>query len=68
MSRLSIFSNSCNLIISPYFCRVWDKVVSGSCKILVFVAVEILLTFKIKVMALNSAEKITKFLENASVL
>ncbi|XP_006864146.1 PREDICTED: TBC1 domain family member 7 isoform X2 [Chrysochloris asiatica] len=44
--------------------RVWDKVVSGSCKILVFVAVEILLTFKIKVMALNSAEKITEFLEN----
>ncbi|XP_028335079.1 TBC1 domain family member 7 isoform X2 [Physeter macrocephalus] len=44
--------------------RVWDKVISGSCKILVFVAVEILLTFKIKVMALNSAEKITKFLEN----
>ncbi|KAF3815334.1 hypothetical protein GH733_016716 [Mirounga leonina] len=46
------------------FAGVWDKVVSGSCKILVFVAVEILLTFKIKVMALNSAEKITKFLEN----
>ncbi|KAL1784961.1 TBC1 domain family member 7 [Sigmodon hispidus] len=44
--------------------RVWDKVVSGSCKILVFVAVEILLTFKIKVMALNSVEKITAFLEN----
>uniref|UniRef100_A0A8C6BGT1 TBC1 domain family member 7 n=1 Tax=Monodon monoceros TaxID=40151 RepID=A0A8C6BGT1_MONMO len=44
--------------------RVWDKVISGSCKILVFVAVEILLTFKIKVMALNGAEKITKFLEN----
>ncbi|XP_055262571.1 TBC1 domain family member 7 isoform X2 [Moschus berezovskii] len=46
--------------------RIWDKVVSGSCKILVFVAVEILLTFKIKVMALNSAEKITKFLENVA--
>ncbi|XP_075412627.1 TBC1 domain family member 7-like [Tenrec ecaudatus] len=44
--------------------RVWDKVVSGSCKILVFVAVEILSTFKIKVMALSSAEKITGFLEN----
>lgn len=44
--------------------RVWDKVVSGSCKILVFVAVEILLTFKIKVMALTSAEKITQFLES----
>jgi len=54
-----------NFIISlDFFYRVWDKVVSGSCKILVFVAVEILLTFKIKVMALNSAEKITKFLEN----
>lgn len=56
-----------NLVISLFF-RVWDKVVSGSCKILVFVAVEILLTFKIKVMALNSAEKITKFLENVSAL
>ncbi|XP_074998805.1 TBC1 domain family member 7 isoform X3 [Calonectris borealis] len=44
--------------------RVWDKVISGSCKILVFVAVEILLTFKMKIMALNTAEKITQFLEN----
>lgn len=57
---------TCNLVTS-FFHRIWDKVVSGSCKILVFVAVEILLTFKIKVMALNSAEKITKFLENVSV-
>lgn len=55
-------------MIISLFCRVWDKVISGSCKILVFVAVEILLTFKIKVMALNGAEKITKFLENVSVL
>uniref|UniRef100_A0A2H6NG98 TBC1 domain family member 7 n=1 Tax=Micrurus carvalhoi TaxID=3147026 RepID=A0A2H6NG98_9SAUR len=44
--------------------RVWDKVISGSCKILVFVAVEILLTFKMKLMALTSAEKIEQFLEN----
>ncbi|KAM6411273.1 TBC1 domain family member 7 isoform X2 [Mycteria americana] len=44
--------------------RVWDKVISGSCKILVFVAVEILLTFKMKIIALNTAEKITQFLEN----
>ncbi|NWR84072.1 TBCD7 protein, partial [Furnarius figulus] len=43
---------------------VWDKVISGSCKILVFVAVEILLTFKMKIIALNTAEKITQFLEN----
>ncbi|MEE6464951.1 hypothetical protein FKM82_006412 [Ascaphus truei] len=42
--------------------RVWDKVVSGSCKILVFVAVEIFLTFKMKVMALNNADNIKAFL------
>ncbi|NXU02061.1 TBCD7 protein, partial [Buphagus erythrorhynchus] len=46
------------------FFLVWDKVISGSCKILVFVAVEILLTFKMKIIALNSAEKITQFLES----
>lgn len=43
--------------------RVWDKLVSGSCKILLFVAVEILLTFKMKVMALNNAESINTFLQ-----
>ncbi|CAH2284362.1 TBC1 domain family member 7 isoform X1 [Pelobates cultripes] len=43
--------------------RVWDKLVSGSCKILVFVAVEILLTFKMKIMALNNADSLSKFLE-----
>ncbi|NXE48435.1 TBCD7 protein, partial [Casuarius casuarius] len=47
-----------------FFSFVWDKVISGSCKILVFVAVEILLTFKMKIIALNTAEKITQFLEN----
>ncbi|NXG75969.1 TBCD7 protein, partial [Baryphthengus martii] len=46
------------------FSLVWDKVISGSCKILVFVALEILLTFKMKIIALNTAEKITQFLEN----
>ncbi|XP_019143390.3 TBC1 domain family member 7 isoform X2 [Corvus cornix cornix] len=48
--------------------RVWDKVISGSCKILVFVAVEILLTFKMKIIALNTAEKITQFLENDGIM
>ncbi|KAI6074844.1 TBC1 domain family member 7 [Aix galericulata] len=42
----------------------WDKIISGSCKILVFVALEILLTFKMKIIALTTAEKITQFLEN----
>ncbi|XP_069769478.1 TBC1 domain family member 7 isoform X2 [Narcine bancroftii] len=44
--------------------RVWDKVISGSCKILVFVALEILLTFKMKLMPMNKAESITQFLLN----
>ncbi|KAK6490691.1 UNVERIFIED_CONTAM: hypothetical protein FKN15_031782 [Acipenser sinensis] len=43
--------------------RVWDKVISGSCKILVFVAMEILLTYKIMLMGLNKAESIAQFLE-----
>ncbi|XP_056409584.1 TBC1 domain family member 7-like [Hyla sarda] len=47
--------------------RVWDKLVSGSCKILLFVAVEIVLTFKMKVMALNNADSINEFLEKIPV-
>ncbi|XP_056377175.1 TBC1 domain family member 7 [Hyla sarda] len=47
--------------------RVWDKLVSGSCKILLFVAVEIVLTFKMKVMALNKADSINEFLEKIPV-
>ncbi|XP_053570724.1 TBC1 domain family member 7 [Bombina bombina] len=43
--------------------RVWDKLVSGSCKILVFVAVEIILTFKMKIIALTTADSINEFLE-----
>ncbi|XP_073487179.1 TBC1 domain family member 7 [Aquarana catesbeiana] len=42
--------------------RVWDKLVSGSCKILVFVAVEIVLTFKMKVTTLNKSDSINEFL------
>uniref|UniRef100_A0A3P8UTA5 TBC1 domain family member 7 n=1 Tax=Cynoglossus semilaevis TaxID=244447 RepID=A0A3P8UTA5_CYNSE len=44
--------------------RVWDKVVSGSCKILVFVALEILLNHKIMLMGINRPEGIVKFLCN----
>lgn len=51
-----------------FFSRVWDKIISGSCKILVFVALEIFLTFKMKIIALTTAEKITQFLENVSTL
>ncbi|XP_005995269.1 TBC1 domain family member 7 [Latimeria chalumnae] len=48
----------------PSLQRVWDKIVSGSCKILVFVAMEILLMFKMKLMAMNKAESISQFLEH----
>ncbi|XP_067086566.1 TBC1 domain family member 7 [Osmerus mordax] len=42
--------------------RVWDKVISGSCKILVFVAVEILLSYKIMLMGMNRPEGVVSFL------
>nr|XP_033790530.1 TBC1 domain family member 7 [Geotrypetes seraphini]XP_033790531.1 TBC1 domain family member 7 [Geotrypetes seraphini]XP_033790532.1 TBC1 domain family member 7 [Geotrypetes seraphini]XP_033790533.1 TBC1 domain family member 7 [Geotrypetes seraphini]XP_033790534.1 TBC1 domain family member 7 [Geotrypetes seraphini]XP_033790535.1 TBC1 domain family member 7 [Geotrypetes seraphini] len=44
--------------------RIWDKVISGSCKILVFLAMEILLTYKMKIISLNNAEAVRDFLEN----
>ncbi|KAI5094435.1 TBC1 domain family member 7 isoform X1 [Silurus meridionalis] len=44
--------------------RVWDKVISGSCKILVFVAMEILLSYKIKLMGMSRPDAVVKFLSN----
>lgn len=44
--------------------RVWDKVISGSCKILVFVAVEILLSYKIMLMGMNHPDRVFNFLSN----
>uniref|UniRef100_A0A3B4BMJ9 TBC1 domain family member 7 n=1 Tax=Pygocentrus nattereri TaxID=42514 RepID=A0A3B4BMJ9_PYGNA len=44
--------------------RVWDKVISGSCKILVFVAVEILLSYKIMLLGMSRPEAIVNFLSN----
>ncbi|XP_056132139.1 TBC1 domain family member 7 isoform X2 [Lampris incognitus] len=44
--------------------RVWDKVISGSCKILVFVALEILLSYKIVLMGINRPEGVVNFLRN----
>lgn len=46
--------------------RVWDKVISGSCKILVFVALEILLSYKIALMGLSRPEGVRGFLCNVS--
>ncbi|KAL4630990.1 hypothetical protein GN956_G15246 [Arapaima gigas] len=44
--------------------RVWDKVISGSCKILVFVAVEILLSYKMVLVGLSRAEVVAQFLSS----
>ncbi|KAI5608484.1 TBC1 domain family member 7 isoform X1 [Silurus asotus] len=44
--------------------RVWDKLISGSCKILVFVAMEILLSYKIKLMGMSRPDAVVKFLSN----
>ncbi|XP_010772587.1 TBC1 domain family member 7 [Notothenia coriiceps] len=44
--------------------RVWDKVISGSCKILVFVALEILLSYKIMLMGISRPEGAVRFLCN----
>uniref|UniRef100_A0A3B1IRC4 TBC1 domain family member 7 n=1 Tax=Astyanax mexicanus TaxID=7994 RepID=A0A3B1IRC4_ASTMX len=44
--------------------RVWDKVISGSCKILVFIALEILLSYKIMLMGTSRPEAVAKFLSN----
>ncbi|XP_048063817.1 TBC1 domain family member 7 [Chanodichthys erythropterus] len=44
--------------------RVWDKVISGSCKILVFVAVEILLSYKIMLMGMSHPEAVYNFLSH----
>lgn len=48
------------------FFRVWDKVISGSCKILVFVALEILLSYKVVLLGISRPEGVVKFLCNVS--
>lgn len=57
-------------VVTTGFCfwRVWDKVISGSCKILVFVALEILLSYKIMLLGISRPEGVVKFLCNVSQL
>ncbi|XP_064634829.1 TBC1 domain family member 7-like [Lineus longissimus] len=45
------------------FERIWDRVLGGSCKVMVFVAVAMLLTYKWTILNMNSAEKIIQMLE-----
>lgn len=45
---------------------MWDKVISGSCKILVFVALEILLSFKMVLLGTSRPDAVVRFLCNVS--
>lgn len=45
---------------------MWDKVISGSCKILVFVALEILLSYKIVLLGMSLPEGVSRFLSKVS--
>lgn len=60
-----------NIIILFYFVpliftSLWDRVIGGSCMILVYVAVAILLSFKRKIFGFTSAERLKYFLDNVS--
>lgn len=54
------------MLKSHFLLRVWDKVISGSCKILVFVALEILLSYKMVLLGLSRPEGVRGFLCNVS--
>lgn len=49
-----------------YLGRIWDKLISGSCNILVFVCVAILLSFSIRLKELKSSEAALRLISNLS--
>lgn len=55
-----------NLWRRRFLLRVWDKVISGSCKILVFVALEILLSYKMVLMGASRPDGVGGFLRTVS--
>ncbi|CAH1787698.1 unnamed protein product [Owenia fusiformis] len=48
------------------FERIWDKVIGGSCKILVFLMVSTLLTLKRPLLSMNSSQEIVQYLNKIS--
>ncbi|KAL5007518.1 hypothetical protein ScPMuIL_016324 [Solemya velum] len=46
------------------FQRIWDKVIGGSCMVLVYVVVSIFLTFQYKILKMNSTDKMLAYLQN----
>lgn len=48
--------------------RIWDKVIGGSCKILVYVAVAIFLTFKRPILSMDNIEGVNKYLAKVTTL
>lgn len=51
-----------NVLPDTSFERVWDKVIGGSCGILIYVAVSILLTFKRPLLSMNSRDDMVNYL------
>ena len=49
-----------------YLGRIWDKIVAGSCNILVFVFVAILLTFSIRLKEVRSSKAALKLVSHVS--
>lgn len=50
------------LLKDPALAKIWDKLVGGSCKILVFVAIRILTTMKRRLIQLHSADLVVSSL------
>ena len=51
-----------NEIIVIYSFRIWDKIIGGSCKILVFVAVAMLLTLKRPMLSMKTISDVEQYL------
>ncbi|XP_033752443.1 TBC1 domain family member 7-like isoform X2 [Pecten maximus] len=51
-----------NVLPDTSFERVWDKVIGGSCSILIYVAVSIFLTFKRPLLSMNSRDDMVNYL------
>lgn len=63
---LTVLSHSltcCGVVTS---CSLWDRVIGGSCMVLVYVAVAVLLSFKRKILGFTSAKQLQYFLNDVS--
>ena len=60
-------TNHCFVTVCFGFtCRIWDKVIGGSCVFLAFVAVAVFLTFRRPLLSMHSSEEMVAYLKNVS--